>query len=118
MTPENSLTFENTFENEQEIETGLLTLERFARRDLGMTNMAFPAVNGVYTDYISPSDPALLLENNPERYVLQWIHLYDVIAMANVPLPYIDKVEMPQERRDFYKGQVYFTKALDRKSVV
>lgn len=27
-------------------------------------------------------------------------------------LPYIDRVEMSQERRDFYKGQVYFTKAL------
>ena len=112
MIPENSVTFENAFENEREIEIGLLTVERFARRDLGMTNIECPAIYGVYTDYHSPNDRALLFENDAASYMGQWGHLYSVIAMANVPLPYIDKVKMPQERRDFYKGQIYFTKAL------
>lgn len=112
MMPENSITFKNAFENEQEIETGLLTVEKYVRNDLGMTNMQFPAMYGMYTDYLFPSDNALLLENNPEQYMLQWLNLYEVIAIANVPLPYIDKVEMPEERRNFYKGQIYFTKAL------
>lgn len=112
MIPENSVTFSNAFSNEREIESGLLTVEKYARNDLGMTNIAYPAMYGMYTDYLYPSDNALLQENSPEQYMLQWLHLYRVIAIANVPLPYIDKIEMPQERRDFYKGQIYFTKGL------
>ena len=34
MKPENSITFENAFENEHEIEIGLLTVERYIRKNL------------------------------------------------------------------------------------
>lgn len=112
MIPENSVTFGNAFENEREIETGLLTVERHVRKNLGMGNIYSPAIRGEYMDYFDPYNPAILLEDNPEVYMEQWGYLYDVIAMANVPLPYIDRVEMSQKRRDFYKGQIYFTKAL------
>lgn len=112
MIPKNSVTFENAFENEREIEIGLLSVERFARRDLGMMNIDKPAVYGVYSDYHIPDDDGLLFADKPAFYLLEWDHLYGVIAMANVPLPYIDKIDMPQERKDFYKGQIYFTKAL------
>ena len=33
MKPENSITFENAFENEHEIEIGLLTVERYIRKN-------------------------------------------------------------------------------------
>lgn len=111
MNPEDSVTFKNAFLNEREIEIGLLTLESSARANLGM-NIGQPSLYGAYSDYHSSSDAALLLENRPVSYLADWSGMYGVIAMANVPLPYIDKVDMPQERRDFYKGQIYFTKAL------
>ncbi|WP_018336671.1 RagB/SusD family nutrient uptake outer membrane protein [Butyricimonas synergistica] len=112
MIPENSVTFENAFENEREIEIGVLTVERYARKYLGMTDIQYPALYGAYSNYHTPLDAALLRENDAALYTIQWNHIYEVIAMANVPLPYIDKVEMPQERRNFYKGQIFFTKAL------
>ncbi len=113
MLPENSVTYENAFESEREIESGLLTVERYVRKDLGMGgNITNPSVFGEYSDYRSPIDIGLLDESRPSSYIVQWSNLYKVIAIANVPLPYIDKVGMPQERRDFYKGQIYFTKAL------
>lgn len=112
MVPENSITFENAFENEREIEIGLLSVESYVRLNLGVSNIHYPSKNGEYTDYHSESSPALLQESIPVYYTHQWILPYKIIALANVPLPYIDEVDMPQNRRDFYKGQIYFTKAL------
>lgn len=110
MIPENSVTFENAFENEHEIEIGLLTVERYVRKSLYLTTI--PSSHGEYTDYRYKGDAGLLRESNPQAYTAAWSHYYEIIALVNVMLPYIDRVEMSQERRDFYKGQVYFTKAL------
>ena len=110
MIPENSVTFENAFENEHEIEIGLLSVERYVRK--GLYVVTSPTDYGEYTDSRGSRDAGLLRENSPGTYMFTWFPYYDIIAMANVVLPYIDKVKMSQERRDFYKGQVYFTKAL------
>ena len=110
MIPENSVTFENAFENEHEIEIGLLTVERYVRKSLFLTTR--PTDYGEYTDYRYKGDNGLLKESNPQAYTATWYHYYEIIALANVMLPHIDKVEMSQDRRDFYKGQVYFTNAL------
>ena len=112
MVPENSVTFENAYETERDIEMGMYSMERSVRGNLALKNIEKPARNGLYSDYHSRYDNALLAEHEPSCYVVDWTPIYDLIAIANVPLPYIDKVDMPQERRNFYRGQIYFTKAL------
>lgn len=110
VTPENSVTFANAFENEHELENGFATVESYVR-EIAMGQIA-PMKNGEYADaFNSKNDAALLNESSPGQYLSQWLGFYNAIAMANVVLPYTDRVDMPQERRDFYKGQVYFTKA-------
>lgn len=41
-----------------------------------------------------------------------WEAWYQVIMGAETVLSHVDVVEMPNERRQFYKGQAYFFKAL------
>lgn len=108
--PETKVTFETAFENESEIETGLLTVERYIR--LSLINQHKLLLFGEYSDYHSESDLALLNTRSASSYCTDRSWSFDVIPMANTVLPYIDKVSMSQERRNFYKGQIYFTKAL------
>lgn len=110
VTPETQVTFETAFETEKEIETGLLSVERYVR--LSLPNTLQPGIYGEYSDYHTSANPALLNFNQIGVYLVHRKWHFDAIAMANVPLPYIDRVPMTQERRNFYKGQIYFTKAL------
>ena len=110
MKPENSVTFGNAFETERDIEAALLGMEQSVR--VNMTAASWkPQTYGEYSDYRSSYSYDLLNENDPLAYVGQWIWNYNVIAAANVPLPYLDEVDMSQERRDFYRGCIAFFKA-------
>ena len=110
--PETMVTFGTAFKNEKEIETGLLSVERYVRI-ASVNNVVIPGAFGEYSDYHANEDPSLLnFSFTVNYYFPQRKWQFDAIAMANVPLSYIDEVDMPQERRDFYKGQIYFTKAL------
>lgn len=110
MKPENSVTFGNAFETERDIEAALLGMEQSLR--VNMTAASWqPQTYGEYSDYRSSYSYDLLNENDPSVYVGQWSWNYNVIAAANVPLPYLDEVDMPQERRDFYRGCIAFFKA-------
>lgn len=108
MTPENSVTFANVFETERELEIGIMGAEASVRNEaVGQDLMSL----GEYSDYFSEGDLALLQEHQAYAYERDWGWFYRVISYANAPLPYIDDIKMPQERRDFYKGQVYFFKS-------
>ena len=110
MKPENSVTFGNAFETERDIEAALLGMEQSVR--INMTTASWkPQTYGEYSDYRSSYSYDLLNKNEPWAYVGQWSWNYNVIAAANVPLLYLDEVEMPQERRDFYRGCIAFFKA-------
>lgn len=109
--PETAVTFETAFETEKEIESGMLTIERYVRRSI--INCLMPGSFGEYSDYMEDGSEAMMnLTYVEANYLVDRVESFEAIAMANVPLPYIDRVDMPQERRDFYKGQIYFTKAL------
>ena len=110
MKPENSVTFGNAFESERDIEAALLGIEQNVRSNMTAASWQ-PQTYGEYSDYHSPYSADLLNENEPLLYVCQWSWNYSVIAAVNVPLPYLDKVDMPQERRDFYRGCIAFFKA-------
>ncbi len=105
MTPENSVTFKNVFETERELEIGVMGAEAAVRNEIVGQDLA---PNGEYSDYFEEGAWALLQEHYPESYTIDWSWFYNAISYANAPLPYIDKIDMPQERRDFYKGQIYF----------
>lgn len=108
--PENSVTFENAFDTEKDIEAALFGTEQSLR--VNMTAASWlPQTRGEYSDYRPAHSSDLLVEQNPLYYEAQWSWNYNVIASANVPLPYLDKVEMPRERRDFYRGETSFFKA-------
>ena len=108
--PENSVTFENAFDTEKDIEAALFGAEQSLR--VNMTSAPYsPEMRGEYSDYRHSNSYDFLREEDPEAYVAQWNWNYNVIAAANVALPYINKVDMPQERRDFYRGEIAFFKA-------
>lgn len=108
--PENSVTFENAFDTEKDIEAALFGAEQSLR--VNMTSAPYsPEMRGEFSDYRQINSYDLLREEDPEAYVAQWRWNYNVIAAANVALPYINKVDMPQERRDFYRGEIAFFKA-------
>ena len=108
--PENSVTFENAFDTEKDIEAALFGAEQSLR--VNMTSAPYsPEMRGEFSDYRQINSYDLLREEDPEAYVAQWNWNYNVIAAANVALPYINKVDMPQERRDFYRGEIAFFKA-------
>lgn len=107
VTPENSVTFENAFQTEKDIVSALNAVEQRVRGGLAFSY--WPCQNGEYSDYYPSVGFATL---NPQLIpAAQWISDYEIIASANVALPYIDRINMPQERKDFYKGQIYFFKA-------
>ena len=97
--PENSVTFKNAFESEQDIESALKGTERLLR---SIT---------LYGGTTSPADRGLLRDFGMGLYVGDWTKYYDLIMSANVTLPFLDKVEMAEIRRDFYRGEIAFFKA-------
>ena len=108
MTPENSITFANVFETERELEIGIMGAEASVRNEATGQDLM---LIGEYSDYFSEGSAALLQEHKAFMYKRDWEWFYRVISYANAPLPYIDDIKMAQERRDFYKGQVYFFKS-------
>ena len=109
--PENSVTFENAFETEKDIEAALLGTEQSVRANMTINNLR-PRSRGFYSDYRQTGHTDLLSKDlSLGFYESDWGERYNVIASANVTLPYLDEVEMPQERRDFYRGCIAFFKA-------
>ena len=109
VTPENSVTYENAFQTEKDIVAALNATEAMVRRNLKPLDVQLCGI-GEYSDYRETVGWEVLVWDGyaPES---QWLFCYEVIASANVALPYIDAIDMPQERKDFYKGQIYFFKA-------
>lgn len=111
MTPENSLTFYNAFDKENEVEAAMFATESFVRIRMAGMNGFMPSQYGMYQDYFDPNSTSLLQQHSPALYRANWSYPYSVITSANVPLPFIDDVDMAKERKDYYKGQIAFFKA-------
>ena len=69
--PENSVTFENAFDTEKDIEAALFGTEQSLR--INMTAASWqPQTRGEYSDYRSANSDDLLVEQNPLYYEGQW----------------------------------------------
>lgn len=106
ITPENSLTFRNGLETETDINSALAAAGQYALSIplFGVTQ------NGLFADEVNQSggwEPTI--ENIQE---LSWNAQYTLIAQANVVLHFIDQVDISDERKNLYKGQALFYKAL------
>ena len=111
MTPENSVTFDNAFETEKDVESALFATEQNVRFELTTWGCWQPWMRGEFSDYRSVTSRDLLTDPNLMYYTQSWSANYRVIASANVALPYLDQVKMKDERRDFYRGEIAFFKA-------
>lgn len=109
LNPENSLTFKNAFETEKDIESALRATE-WRLRESGGGIIRHASLRGYYSDNVK-SSPLLLQDFGYAYFTGYWENSYDIISSANVVLPFLDKVEMTQERRDFYRGEALFFKA-------
>lgn len=108
--PKNSVTFSNAMQTEREIEVGLTSVEKRIRDYTQDPFRMKPAHAGRYASSVYGKNEQTL-EQQASFAVVNWDNLYRIIASANMILPYIDQVKMSQERKDFYKGQIYFFKA-------
>ncbi len=108
--PRNSVTFSNAMQTEREIEIGLGSVEKRIREYTQDQYRMKPGRAGRYASEIYGQNEQTL-EQEPAYAYASWDNLYRIIASANMVLPYIEQVNMKQERRNFYKGQVYFFKA-------
>lgn len=111
--PKNSVTFSNAMQTEREIEIGLGTVEKQIRAYSQDRYRIKPASAGRFASRIFEygGNNEQTLTQLYGSAVCDWGNIYQIIASANIVLPYIEQVKMPEERRNFYKGQVYFFKA-------
>lgn len=112
ITPENSLTFKNGLETEKDIESALGAAGQLILATV--TSSAGNGVNqewkGIYADEDDGIFPQRYLHPVPSYYT--WYEYYRVIAQANVVDDFVDRIDLPNNRKSFYKGQAAFYKAL------
>lgn len=110
--PENSLTF-GSASTEKELESSIREAQRLIRLEMMMyyNNTKSNAVRGAYADVMS--DDMELLRNMDLSIIIggDWRFHYDVIACANRTYYLAGNSNIPEERKNYYKGQACFFKA-------
>ena len=110
MTPEASITFENAFQTESDMETAMYTAESSIRTIV--KNSANSSRRGEYDDYRgNGTAPSMFRPAFLNAYTFTWAQEYSALTVVNMPIPFLDDIPMPEERRDFYWGQIHFYKA-------
>ena len=117
--PENSLTYENGLSTPKDFESFINGIDK-ALKILTYTNEPNLQIKkGVYVDeYYDDSDmewsQTLDFPSSELSYwnTRSWQIYYQPIANTNVVLTYADVADLSLERRDLYKGQAWFYKAL------
>ena len=110
--PENSLTFNNAFENEKDIVAGINRVEEIIRGNISIANYTPTVERGCYADEVSASRALVRELSSATIPQLPWNTHYQAINQANIVLPYVDQIPMTKERKDWYKGRIAFYKAL------
>lgn len=108
--PENSLTFGN-ITTEKDIESLVLGVGASVR-SMVCWNALLQVEKGAYADEVDESRRGARMLELEAGTADNWEVQYQVIMGAQNVLDYVDIVDMPSNRRDYYKGAAYFFKAL------
>ncbi len=107
--PVNSITFGN-IESDRDMQSLLNQVAWYTRAiQYGNENL-YPVISGSYADELASGFVDYRDHKYSETFVF-WSRYYEIIAQANVALSYIDKIDLSQERKDYYKGMLLFYKA-------
>lgn len=110
ISPENSLTFKNALQTQKDLESALGAAGQYVVQ-MSSWNFGMQPQKGEYADELQYYMPERML--SPEYIPFDnWDHIYKIIAQSNIVLHFINQIEMPQARADYYTGQAYFYKAL------
>ena len=117
--PENSLTYENGLSTPKDFESFINGIDKALKTVTYMNEPNLQIKKGVYVDeYYDDSEmewaQTLSYPSSELSYwnTRSWQMYYEPIASANVVLTYADAADLSSERRDLYKGQAWFYKAL------
>lgn len=108
--PENSLTFGN-ITKEKDVEALVYGVGACVR-DMVCWNALLQVEKGAYADEVDESRRGARMLDLEAGTADLWGPWYQVIMSAQTVLDYVDVVDMHKERRNFYRGQAYFFKAL------
>lgn len=112
--PENSVTFENFFKTDKDMEAFLNSLRTELR---GMTgSMQTPAIVGAKYDTCTSYYQSMFnwepSQFTPNHVDMSWSSHYALVTLANILLEQVDGSEISEERKTYYKGQAHFYRAL------
>lgn len=111
MRPENSLTFKNAFETENDLEAAVRNISRILR-ELHVVDAYRNEEVGFFADTIA--ERYFNGRQNLDPLFVRlgaWNCWYKLIASADVVLEFAGLIDAPEERKDYYRGQAYFYKA-------
>jgi starch-binding outer membrane protein, SusD/RagB family len=110
VSPQDSLTFRNGLDDAKNFEAILRGAGQYLMTEARDESNS-QALKGEYADYDQFASPSRQLSH---QIIIsgKWIQHYSVIAETNIVLNFVDQTSLPQERKDLYKGEAYFFKAL------
>ncbi|MDR6782321.1 hypothetical protein ABIE26_001191 [Pedobacter africanus] len=113
LNPKNSITYSNGIRTEKDIESLMNSAELNVRlvENLLLTNYDsfFQSFYNRYsTNYINLFD---FLKGSHYPNDKASLGFYQIIHKSNIPLRYLDQTDMPEPRKDYYRGRANFYKA-------
>lgn len=109
MTPENSATFKNAYETENDMEAAVRLCAQKLRFLTGSPNEEM----GNYVDSCASETNRGYKELDASYYRYEdWNPWYELIGAANVVIKFSDQIHATQERKDFYKGEGHFYRTI------
>lgn len=112
--PENSVTFENFFQTDKDLETFLNSIRSdfryltWSMRSPALVGAKFDKYSSKYEENFSWNPQAY----SPNHAQFSWGGQYAVVTLANILLEQINKAEITEERKNYYRGQAHFYRAL------
>ncbi|HJF72012.1 MAG TPA: RagB/SusD family nutrient uptake outer membrane protein [Butyricimonas virosa] len=111
--PENSVTFENYFKTEKDIETSLNALRDEFRSTCAFNANKTPIDLGFVHDTLRSTSAQKSFNWDATQFTpiyvdFFWNSHYAIICYANILLENIDKAEITQNRKDYYIGLAHF----------
>lgn len=109
LSPENSATFKNAYETENDMEAAV----RLCAQKLRLLNGSANEEMGNYVDSCASQTGREYKDLDPSaRRFEDWVPWYDLIGAANVVIKFADQISATQERKDYYKGEGHFYRAI------